>query len=77
MENINCQNNLMPNIISKETFEKEIELCRKLSEENGGKCCWGSCSACGVIPCLYKLYKGEVVDETEKVSNLKKQFLEK
>lgn len=75
MEELNCQNNLNLNIISKEVYEKEVELCRKLSKENGGKCCWGTCESCGVIPCLHKLYKGEVVDAADKVKELKDQFL--
>lgn len=77
MEEINCQNDLNPNIISKEVYEKEVELCRKLSKENGGKCCWGTCESCGVIPCLYKLYKGEVIDDAHKIIELKNLFLEK
>ena len=72
---INCSANITPNIISKEVFEKEIELCKRLSKENGGKCCWGSCDNCGVILCLYKLYKGEVVDEADKIKELKDSIL--
>ena len=39
--------------ISKETFEKEINMCKKLAHENGKKCNWGECDKCGVIPLLY------------------------
>lgn len=66
---------LSANKISKEVFEQEVALCRKLSEKRGG-CCWGNCENCGVIPCLYKLYKGEVVDDPEKLAELKKKFLD-
>jgi hypothetical protein len=75
MEETNCQSGLRSNIINKEVFEREAELCRKLHKENNGKCCWGSCDSCGVIPCLYKLYKGEVIDEKDKVNAPKERFL--
>jgi hypothetical protein len=58
--------------MEKETFEKEIAMCRKLSTKNGGKCNWGECEKCGVVPLLYKLGKGEFYenkDEIEKIKN--------
>lgn len=48
-------------IISKAIYEKEIAMCKKLNKENDGKCFWGECTKCGVLPCLHKLYKGEVL----------------
>lgn len=65
----------LPKIISEEVFKKEIELCKKLNKENGGKCCWGTCDNCGVIPCLYKLYKGEVIDNKSEIKELKKNLM--
>lgn len=46
------------NNMDKEIFEKEIEMCRQLSKKNGGKCNWGECKKCGVVPLLYKLGRG-------------------
>lgn len=74
-EQLNCKTGITQNIISKEIFEKETELCKKLSKENGEKCCWGNCDNCGVIPCLYKLYKGEVIDQADKIKELKDKFI--
>jgi len=60
------------NKISKETFEKEIEMCRNLSRENGRKCNWGECDKCGVIPLLYKLHKGKFLEKQDEISSAKK-----
>ncbi|MDD4290541.1 MAG: hypothetical protein PHH83_04740 [Patescibacteria group bacterium] len=76
MEEINCKTGINPKIINEEVFKKEVELCRKLNKENGGKCCWGTCENCGVIPCLYKLYKGEVIDDENELKELKESLLE-
>jgi hypothetical protein len=59
--------------MEKEVFEKEIAMCQKLSQKNGGKCNWGECKKCGVVPLLYKLGKNkffEDKDEIEKIKNL-------
>jgi len=57
--------------IEKEVFDKEIALCRKLSKENNGKCSWGKCQSCGVIPLLYKLYKGELLEDEKEIKEIK------
>jgi hypothetical protein len=62
--------------MDKEIFEKEIAMCKKLSEKNGGKCNWGECNKCGVIPLLYKLYKGEMYEKEDELKNLKKSVLQ-
>ncbi|MFA5080066.1 MAG: hypothetical protein WC472_00370 [Candidatus Paceibacterota bacterium] len=62
-------------MIEKEIFEKEILLCRGLSIKNGGKCNWGECEKCGVVPMLYKLGKGEIYEEKEDVKKLKETVL--
>jgi hypothetical protein len=58
--------------ISKETFEKEINMCRKLARENGEKCNWGECGKCGVIPLLYKLHKGQFLEGKAEIKEAKK-----
>ncbi len=62
--------------MDREIFEKEIALCRMLSKKNGGKCAWGECSKCGVIPLLYKLHKKIVVEKDDEVIALKAQEFE-
>jgi hypothetical protein len=49
------------------TFEKEIAMCRKLNREKGGKCAWGECANCGVIPLLFKLAKGRLLEKEEEI----------
>lgn len=62
--------------MNKEIFEKEISMCKKLSKENGGKCHWGECEKCGVIPLLYKLGKGEIYEKEGEVEELRRSILE-
>lgn len=66
----------MRNAISKKVFEKEISMCKKLNKENKGKCNWGKCERCGVIPLLYKLGKGEVLENAKKLKAAKKSIFE-
>ena len=66
----------MKNVVSKEVFEKEISMCKKLNKENRGKCNWGECEKCGVIPLLYKLGKGEFLENSENVKIVKKSVFE-
>jgi len=63
------------NKISKETFENEINMCKKLAHENGNKCNWGECDKCGVIPLLHKLYKGKFLEEKEEIENAKNKII--
>lgn len=63
--NPKCETGLAKNIIDKEVFDREISLCKKLSKEKGGKCGWGTCLHCGVIPLLHKLHKGELLEDNE------------
>lgn len=60
--------------MDKETFDKEISMCQELFRKNHG-CNWGKCQDCAVIPLLYKLYKGEIVEEKEEVKKLKDKVL--
>ena len=57
--------------MDEEIFDKEISLCKKLSKENNGKCNWGVCKYCGVIPLLSKLYKGQLLEEPKEIHEIK------
>jgi hypothetical protein len=72
---LTCKTELKENIINKDIFEREVALCQKLSRENGGKCGWGNCKDCGVIPLLYKLYKGQLLEDPDKIEEIKKEIL--
>jgi len=61
--------------MERETFEKEIAMCRDLSKKNEGRCAWGECAKCGVIPLLYKIGKGEFHEESDDVAELKESVL--
>jgi hypothetical protein len=61
--------------MDKETFEREIKMCRELSKKNGGKCNWGECEKCGVILLLYKLGKGEFYENASELKKLKETAL--
>lgn len=62
------------NIISKEVFDREILLCKKLFKENKGKCGWGECKKCGVIPLLYKLHKGKLLEKPTDLIKIRKKI---
>ena len=56
-------------------FEKEIAMCRRLSQKNSGRCNWGECEKCGAIPLLYKIYKGEIFEKENEIKKLKEATL--
>ena len=60
--------------MKKEVFDKEINLCKRLSKENKGKCAWGTCKDCGVVPLLYKLYKGELLEKPADLAKIRKKI---
>jgi hypothetical protein len=60
--------------IGKKIFDKEIAMCQELSKKQKG-CNWGKCKDCGVIPLLYKLHSGLLVEKKTDVTKLKKNFL--
>ena len=68
---VTCKTGLQKNIINTEVFERERALCCKLSQENGGKCGWGVCKDCGVIPLLHKLRKGEILEDPDEIKKVK------
>jgi len=66
---------LEKNVIKKSVFDQEVELCKKLSHKNKGKCAWGKCRDCGVLFLLYKLYKGELVEDKKEIEKMRKDIL--
>ena len=63
-----CKTGLKKRLISSAVFKREIELCRDLSHKNGGKCNWGKCKDCGVVPLLYKFHKGMLLEDEKKIT---------
>lgn len=61
-------------VINEEIFDREISMCKKLSNERGGKCAWGKCADCGVIPLLYKLHEGKLLEEPEEIDSAKEKI---
>ncbi len=64
-----------PPVISKEIYETEIAMCKEHNKEKG-YCCWGNCKDCGVLPLLYKLHTGEIIDG-KKLEEFKLKVFEK
>jgi hypothetical protein len=62
--------------LSDEVFEREIAMCKKLNLENDGKCSWGECKSCGVIPLLCKLNQERLLEEAEEIDAFKKSIFE-
>lgn len=54
--------------LSAEIYERETGMCRKLNGKNGGRCNWGECEKCGVIPLLTKLHTGELLESAEEIA---------
>ncbi|MFA6047883.1 MAG: hypothetical protein WC737_03630 [Parcubacteria group bacterium] len=72
---LSCKTGLKKNILSKTVFEREICLCKKLNKESRGKGCrWGKCKNCGVIPLLYKLYKGVLIEDKKELQIIKNKL---
>ncbi len=70
-----CKTGLKKNIIKKPVFEREIFLCRHLAKEKKGRCGWGKCRDCGVIPLLLKLHKGKLLEKKQEITAAKKKML--
>jgi hypothetical protein len=75
MSGLTCETGLRRNIVNKEVFEREIALCRKLSRENGGKCGWGKCKDCGVVPLLHKLHEGILFEDPNEIKRAKDKIV--
>ena len=71
---LTCKTGLKKNIIRKEVFNREVMLCKKLAKENKGKCGWGKCKDCGVIPLLYKLHKGKLLEKPSEIKRAKSKI---
>ena len=70
-----CKTGLKKNIISKAVFDREIALCRILNKKGKGRGCnWGKCKNCGVIPLLYKLHKGVLIEDKKELGKIRKDI---
>lgn len=74
---LSCKTGIKKNVIPISVFKRELELCRSLFCENGGKCSWGKCEHCGVIPLLYKLHKGKLLEKSQDIKRVKKKIFKK
>lgn len=72
---LTCTTGLQKEIIRKDVFEREIALCRQLSKEHRGKCGWGECKNCGVLPLLIKLHKGILLEDSQEITEEKSAIL--
>ncbi len=72
---LSCKTGLKKRVIEKTIFDREIELCKKLSKENKEKCGWGKCKDCGVLFLLYKFYKGKLVEDKDEIKKIRKSIL--
>jgi hypothetical protein len=59
--------------ITKELFEKEIEMCRNHFQKKQS-CAWGKCEDCGVPLLLQKLHKGEIIDNKKEIQDFKRSI---
>jgi hypothetical protein len=75
MEKVTCKDGLKRNTIKKIIFDREVLLCRQLAKEKKGKCGWGKCKDCGVVPLLWKLYKGELFIDKKELAATRKKLL--
>ncbi len=75
LNKLTCKTGLKKNIIKKEAFDREIALCKMLSKKKRGKCGWGKCKDCGVIPLLYKLHRGQLLESPVKITKIKNKVL--
>ncbi|MFA5130898.1 MAG: hypothetical protein WC467_00565 [Patescibacteria group bacterium] len=57
-----------------DVYKKETKMCARMFKEKQG-CAWGKCATCGVVPLLYKLETGSVVDNEEDIKALKEEVL--
>lgn len=75
VKKITCKTGLKKNIVGKEVFDREIELCKMLSKENREKCGWGICKNCGVVPLVIKLHKGVLLEKDKDISKARDKYL--
>ena len=71
---LTCKTGLKKNIIKREVFKREIALCQMLSKKHRRKCGWGKCKDCGVIPLLYKLHRGHLLEKPADLAKIRKRI---
>lgn len=64
----------MEDLISQETFDKEVAMCKELSLQDPNPCRWGKCENCGVFPLLYKLRYGKILENKEAIEATRKKL---
>ncbi len=62
-------------MFDKDTYEKEITICQEQCAKNGGHCNWGQCEMCGVVPLLYKLGTGKIIEDAREILKLKEVLI--
>jgi hypothetical protein len=72
-ENMDGKDNSGLGVIPPEVLEREMAMCRNLQRENGGRCNWGECAQCGVVPLLVKLGEGRLLEEAEDIERRKRE----
>jgi len=60
-------------MISKDVFNKEIQMCKNLNKMNA-ECNWGKCNQCGVLPLLIKLYEGKLLENSSEINAFKEEI---
>ena len=70
-DKINIKTQCRPTI-SKRIFDQETALCKTLSKQNNGRCNWGKCDECGVLPLLYKFRYGKILENKDEIKQIKK-----
>lgn len=72
---LTCRAGLVKDVIKSDVFDREIALCKELSKNGNGSCGWGRCKECGVLPLLYKLHKGVLLEDEIEIKDIKKDHL--
>ncbi len=73
---LTCKTGLRKGTICQEVFDREIALCQQLSKKRKGGCGWGECQKCGVIPLLYKLHKGRLLEKPAEIKKTRDRILQ-
>lgn len=60
--------------IDDKTFIDEITICKQQSLEKNGRCNWGECEKCGVVPLLTKLNQSKLLEDSEEIRKIKKAY---
>ncbi|MCK4636235.1 MAG: hypothetical protein KAT32_05230 [Candidatus Moranbacteria bacterium] len=60
-------------MINEDIFDKEVSMCQEMYKKDKS-CNWGKCKDCGVLLLLYKLHKGELIEDKDEVKNFKDEI---